>query len=407
MNIHKRRLMLLLVLTAMSVSAAQGQAQVLAIKAGKILPIVGDPITDGIILIENEKITAIGTDVAIPEGAEVIDATDSVVMPGLVDARGPQPVRGDLNEQSEEITPTFHISQALNPKDKELKRRLQSGTTTLYVSPGNANTITGLGVVIKPTGKTPRDMILKDEAALHIIMGYDSTRGNRIPYGSRPSNFYYRRPTTGMAVNWMLRKSFFDAQQYMESHEQEDPALEVLSKAIAGELPIRVTARRAIDIRTAFRIADEYGLKIIVDECTEGYKVTDLIAEKEAPVVAGPFYYYPQNYSQYSEGREFNWNNAGILAEAGVKVALASGAETETPSLLEAAVLAVRHGMSRDEALRAITMTPAEILGVADRVGSLKAGADADILILNGDPLADTSRPTQVILNGRTVYRAK
>jgi len=405
--IQKGRLILLLGLTVLFSPAVQAQDQTLAVKAGKILPMVGDPIADGIILIEDGKIKAIGADVEIPEGTEVVDATSGIAMPGLVDARASQPVRGDLNEQSEEITPTFHISLALNPKDKELKRRLQRGTTTLYVSPGSDNTIAGLGVVIKPTGQTPSDMVLRDEAALHVTMGIDSTMGNRIPRGSPPVNFYYRRPTTGMAVNWMLRKSFFDAQQYAEGHEQEDPAMEVLAAALAGELPIRVEARRAIDIRTAFRIADEYGLKIILDECTEGYKVPELIAEKEAPVVTGPFYYYPANYSQYSEGREVNWNNAGILAGAGVKVALTSGASTQTPSLLEAAVLAVRHGMSRDDALRAITVTPAEILGVADRVGSLKAGADADILILNGDPLADTSRPTRVILNGRIVYRAE
>lgn len=407
MKIHTGRLVLLMALAAALAPATQGQDQVLAVKAGKILPIVGDPIDNGVILIKDGKIAAIGADVTIPEGAEIIDATKDVAMPGLVDARAPRPVRGDLNEQSEEITPTFHISLALDPKDKELKRRLQSGTTTLYVSPGSDNTIAGLGVVIKPTGKTPSDMILKDAAALHVTMGIDSTMGNRIPYGSPPTNFYYRRPTTGMAVNWMLRKSFFDAQQYAKGHEQADPAMDVLTRALAGELPIRVTARRAIDIRTAFRIADEYGLKIILDECTEGYKVPELIAEKEASAVIGPFYNSPGNYSQYSEGREFNWNNAGILAAAGVEVALSSGAETETPNLLEAAVLAVRHGLSREQALRAITVTPAEILGVADRVGSLKEGADADILILNGDPLADTSRPTRVILNGRTVYRAE
>jgi len=239
-------------------------------------------------------------------------------------------------------------------------------------------------------------------------MGSDSTRGNRIPWRERPDSFYYRRPTTRMAVAWMLRKSFFDAQQYAAvSHEREDPEMEVLAAALRGSVPIRITVRRAIDIRTAFRIADEYGLRIIVDECTEGYKVAELIAEKQAPVVIGPFYFYPRNYSQYSEGREFNWNNAGILADAGVKVALASGAEAEAVDLLSAAVFAVRHGMSREQALKAITLTPAEILGVADRVGSLKEGNDADILVLSGDPLASTTRLERVILNGRTVYRAE
>jgi imidazolonepropionase-like amidohydrolase len=122
--------------------------------------------------------------------------------------------------------------------------------------------------------------------------------------------------------------------------------------------------------------------------------------------VLGPFYYYPKTSSQYTEGRKVNWNNAGILANAGVKVALASGVQPESIDLLTAATFAVRHGMPRDEALKAITLTPAEILGVAERVGSLEKGKDADILILSGEPLAATSRIERVILSGKTVYQA-
>lgn len=383
---------------------AEGEEKTIAIKAGKILTISGDPIADGVILIEKGKIAAIGTDVNIPDGATVVDAGRKVVMPGLVDARAITAVRGDTNEQSEEMTPTFRISSALDPQSKILKRMVQNGVTTAYIPPGGQNLICGLGAVIKPIGKTARDMVIKDDAALHIIMGSDSTRGNRIPWYDRPTNFYYRRPTTRMAVAWMLRKSFFDAQQYAKSREQDDPEMEVLSAALKGDIPLRVTVRRAIDIRTAFRIADEYGLKLVVDECTEGYKVASLIAGKNAPVVLGPFYFYPVSYSQYSEGREVNWNNAGILAEAGVKVALASGAQPGAYDLLATATLAVRQGMPADQALRAITLTAAEILGVDDQVGSLEQGKAANILILSGNPLVATSRIERVVLGGETVY---
>jgi imidazolonepropionase-like amidohydrolase len=389
----------------MATAASHGQEEIVAIKAGKILIISGAPVTDGVILIENGKIADIGTGIAIPEGASIIDASDSVVMPGLVDAKAIPAARGDLNEQSSEITPAFRISSGLNPQSKGLKRILQTGVTTLYIPPGGQNLICGLGVVVKPVGKTPAEMIIKDDAALKIVMGSDSTRGNRTPWRSPPINFYYRRPTTRMAVSWMLRKSFFDAQQYAASHEKADPAMDVLSAALKGEIPIRVTVRRALDIRTAFRIADEYGLRLILDECTEGYKVAEKISEKRTPVVLGPFYYYPRTSSQYSEGRKVNWNNAGILANAGVKVALASSMETGSIDLLTAATFAVRHGMPRDEALKAITLTPAEILGVADRLGSLEKGKDADILALSGEPLAATSRIERVILSGKTVYQ--
>jgi len=399
-------LLTFLSLLLMATAALHGQEEIVAIKAGKILTVSSAPVTDGVILIENGKIVEIGTMIAIPEGASIIDASDSVVMPGLVDAKAVPAVRGDLNEQSDEITPAFRISSALNPQSKELKRIIQTGVTTLYISPGGRNLIGGLGVVVKPVGKTAAEMIIKDDAALKIVMGSDSTRGNRAPRRNPPTNFYYRRPTTRMAVAWMLRKSFFDAQQYAASHEKEDPDMEVLSAVLKGEISIRVTVRRAMDIRTAFRIADEYGLRLILDECTEGYKVAKEIAEKRAPVVLGPFYYYPKTSSQYSEGRKVNWNNAGILANAGVKVALASGVQTESIDLLTAATFAVRHGMPRDEALKAITLTPAEILGVAERVGSLEKGKDADILILSGCPLAATSRIERVILSGKTVYQA-
>jgi len=390
------------------------QEKTVAIKAGEILTVSGAPIKSGIILIQNGKIVDIGPEIAVPQDASVIDASDSVVMPGLVDAGSLPPVRGDLNEQSSEMTASLRISTALDPKSKVLKRIVQTGCTTLYVAPGGANLIAGLGVIIKPAGRTAAEMVIKDDAALKIVMGSDSTQGNRIPWFEPPTNFYYRRPTTTMAVAWMLRKSFFDAKQYIASHEKEDPNMEILAAALNGKIPIRVAVRRAIDIRTALRIANEYGLSLILDECTEGYKVAEEIAKKNAPVVLGPFYYYPSTSSQYDEGREVNWNNAGILAKAGVRVAIASNpqegprfaaTQDESVDLLTAATFAARHGMAPAEALKSITLTPAEILGVAERVGSLEKGKDADILILSGNPLAATSRIKRVILKGETVYQ--
>ena len=383
-----------------------GRAEVTAVKAGKILTMSGEPIIDGVILVEDGKIVEIGTGIEIPEDAAVIDVGKSVVMPGLVDASAVQPIRGDLNEQSSEITPTLRMSDALDPQSKVLKRIVQTGVTTLLVSPGRRNVIGGLGVVVKPAGRIPQEMIIKDEAALTVVMDMDSTQGNRIPRREPPVNFYYRRPGTRMAIIWMLRKSFFDAQRQADSEQTEDPNLAILSAALKNEIPIHVNARRAIVIRAALKVADEYGLKLILQECTEGYKVAEQLAERKIPVVLGPFYYYPGNMGQNREGRKVNWNNAGILAEAGVKVALASGEQPGAIDILTAAIFAVRHGMDRDEALKAITITPAEILGVADRVGSLEKGKDADIIVLSGDPLNVTTRVEKVILNGKTVYTA-
>jgi imidazolonepropionase-like amidohydrolase len=397
---------LLTFLLLVPASLTHGQADITAIKAGKILTVSGDPVTDGVILIENGKIADIGTGIEIPEGATVIDAGKSIVMPGLVDASGAAPVRGDLNEQSSEITPTLRVSSALDPQSKALKRIVQTGVTTLFVSPGRRNVIGGLGVVIKPAGRIPQEMIIKDDAALTVVMDLDSSYGNRIPRGQPAVNFYFRRPTTRMAIIWMLRKSFFDAEQYAASEDKDDPDLDILSSALEDNIPIHINVRRAITIRTALKIADEYGLKIILDECTEGYKIAEELAQKNVPVVLGPFYYYARSIGQYREGRKVNWNNAGILAKAGVKVALASGGQAGTIDILTAAAFAARHGMQREEALKAVTITPAEILGVADKVGSLEKGKDADILILSGEPLSVTTRIEKVILNGKTVYAA-
>ncbi len=396
---------LLTFLLLVTVFIAPGWAEVTAVKAGRILTISGEPITDGVILIEDGKIADIGTGIEIPENATVIDAGKSVVMPGFVDASAVQPVRGDLNEQSSEITPTLRISDALDPQSKVIKRVVQTGVTTLFISPGRQNVIGGLGVVVKPTGNIPQQMIIKDEAALTVVMDMDPTQGNRIPRREPAVNFYYRRPGTRMAIIWMLRKSFFDAQQQAGTEPISDPNLAILSEVLKDEIPIHVNARRAIVIRAALKVADEYGLKLIFQECTEGYKVVEQLAERKIPVVLGPFYYYPGTMGQYREGRKVNWNNAGILSKAGVKVALSSGGQSGAVDILTAAAFAVRHGMDRNEALKAITITPAEILDVAERVGSLEKGKDADIVVLSGDPLDVTTRVEKVILNGKTVYQ--
>ncbi|MHC4734893.1 MAG: amidohydrolase family protein, partial [Planctomycetota bacterium] len=343
----KACVILLSFLLLMPASAKDEQPEVTAIKAGKILTMSGSPITDGIILIKDGKITDIGTGIEIPEKASVIDAGKNIIMPGLVDASAVPPVRGDLNEQYKEITPTVRISTALDPQSKVLKRVVQTGITTLYVSPGLRNVIAGLGVVVKPTGKTPKDMIIKEDAALTIVMSMGPVSGNRIPRSQPPRNFYFRRPTTRMAIIWMLRKSFFDAQKYAASKEKDDPEMQILASALDDKIPVRLNVRRAINIRTALKLADEYDFQLILDECTEGYKVAEEIAQKQVPVVLGPFYYYPGSFGQSYEGREVNWNNAGILTKAGVTVALTSGTQAQSIDLLTAAAFAVRHGMPR------------------------------------------------------------
>lgn len=403
MNV-KSVLWIFCILILASASPLVAQDEIVALKAGQVLTVSGELIRDAVVLIQHGKIIDVGADVSVPEGATVIDATKKVVMPGLVNAGPVDVTRGDTNEQSSEITPTFRVSEAIDPADKVLKRLVQTGVTTLHVAPGPMNLIAGLGAVIKPVGKTVAEMMLKDDASLWITFGSASTYRNRPPRSSAPNNFYYRRPTTRMAVAWMVRKSFFDAQQYAaDTPASPDPDLDVLVAAMEGILPIVIRAQRSTDIRMALNIAQEIDLKVTLFQCTEGHKMAQEIGKRQIPVILEPFYDF-RSQGGGIEGDDIRWSNATVLSQAGVAVALSPSPGREGSDLLTAALFAVRHGMSRDQALRSITLTPAEILGVADRVGSIEKGKDADLLVLSGDPVSSTTRIERVIINGKTVF---
>jgi imidazolonepropionase-like amidohydrolase len=403
----KIRFPIILILISASVLGAQDG--VVALKAGQVLTVSGESISDAVVIIEAGKIKAVGADLPVPDGATVIDAAKKVVIPGLVNAGPVDVTRGDQNEQSSEITPTFRVSAAIDPASPALKRLVQTGITTLHIAPGPRNLIAGLSAVIKPAGKTVAEMMLKDEAALWITLGAASTAGNRTPRSSTPDSFYVRRPTTRMAVAWMLRKRFFDAQQYAANPpEKADPDLDVLVSALEHKIPILMRAARSTDIRMALNLAQELDLKPTLFRCTEGHKMAQELGERKIPVILEPFFDFGTQPSYRIEGKDIRWSNAPILSQAGVKVALAPHyPEHQGTDMLTVALFAARHGMPRDLALRAVTLTPAEILGVAERVGSIEVGKDADLLILSGDPLASTTRIERIMINGKTVYPAE
>jgi len=396
-------LWLALILTQTALHAATDWV---AVRAGRVLPISSPPVRDAVVLLKNGRIDALGPGIAIPSGAQILEATNDVVMPGLVDAGCLGAVRGDANEQSNEITPEFSILEALDPESRRLQQAVQTGVTTVYLAPGWENVVGGRGAVIQPVGQTVSDMVLKKEGALTFSMGRTPARGNRIPYGQRPANFYFRRPTTTMAVNWMLRDMLWDAQQDDARTEAIPESRALLQAALRHEQPIHIRVRRSTDIRTALRLVDEFGLKIVLVECTEGYKLAGELAKRQIPVILGPFYFHTRELGRYFEWQDLCWNNAGALHRAGVKVVLASQSATAT-DMLSVAAYAARHGLPREAALRAVTLGPAECLGVADRVGSLDAGKDGNLIILSGDPLQPTTLIKRVLLQGKTVYQAE
>jgi len=389
----------------------------LAIKDGKIMTITRGVIKRGTVLIDKGKIIDVGVDLKIPDDAEVIDANGKVVMPGLIDAHCHIGIfeetvgwfGSDGNEATDPITPHLRAIDAIkaNADEKGLRAALETGVTTVQILPGSANVIGGMGVVLKTAPKVVVDeMILKEPSGMKIAFGENPRR----VYGVERK----RMPSTRMGVAALLREWLQKTKNYMKKKERakDDPSkmpdvdlkLEALERVLRGEIPFRAHAHRADDIATAIRIAEEFGVKLSWEHATEGHRIAHWIASKGVPAVWGP--------SLLSRGkwemRELNFDTPRILWKAGVKLAIQTDAVGQTIAFLPiCAALAAKHGLPYEEALKAITINPAEILGVADRVGSIEKGKDADIRILSGDPLNIMAKVEMVIINGEIVYTRK
>jgi len=432
---------------------------VVAIKGGTVLTMTGKSIVRGIVLIRDGKIAEIGMDVKIPEGARIVDATDKYVMPGIVDAMSYYGIRPqDRNEATNPVTPQNRIIQAYNPYSNYIKEKgyptrnkeiLCGGVTSLYIAPGNRQVIGGQGAVVKLHGASHNDIVLLEPASIDISMG-DPVKS---AFGSKNQS-----PVTRMSIAALLRKTLVGAQGYIQKLEAAerkkeeakavekaekkeekkgkdkerndkgaeqaaappapppDLAMEAMAKLIRKEIPARFEANLADDIRTAIRIAEEFDLKIVIDGGTGAYELKDLLAEKQIPVVLSPISHpfvsgQPVEYSPELHTLR-DERTPAMLANAGVKIALASfgygtgytGSSYHGRWLLLEAALATGFGLSELEALKAVTINPAEILGVADRIGSIEPGKDADIIILDGHPLNIKSWVEQVLIQGEVVY---
>jgi imidazolonepropionase-like amidohydrolase len=381
--------------------APQAKEDLVAFKFGKIVTVTQGEISPGIILVEHGKIKKIGRDVAIPTGAKVVDLSNYTAMPGLVDAAAWHGIAGSPNEETAEITPQFRIVDSIDPRDKALQQVLQIGVTTLHIEPGNRNVIGGLGSVFKPRGRTVREMLVREDVALKVAVSREPAGGNFPPRGSQ-ATFFSRRPTTRMGVYWEFRKAFLDASKAGKS---ADAGQEILVKAIERKLPVRVSASRSYDIETALRLAEEFGLSIQLEEAEEAHKYVKELAERKIPVALRPT--LRMQDVPLAEGGEGRFDTFATLVKAGVPVALLHAGHSDRESMLVVAAFAVKHGASREDALRAVTIIHAEMLGVSNRVGSLEEGKDADFVVLTGDPLDLTSRIEWVFIDGRRVFGKK
>ena len=406
----------LLPLFFIQAGAAAAEHAKFVIANGQVVTVSGGVIEGGSILIEDGIIKEVGTDVRIPEGADVIDATGKWVLPGLVQSAtdlGTGEGYADRNsdETSSPNTAEMQITDAINPFNKEIKKARISGITSAMVSPGRRNVIGGQAAVVKMRGRTVEEMAIKAPLGVKFSLG----EGPKDTYGEKN-----QLPTTRMGEAYVVRKALVEAGEYLAkkkdyerkkaSGEDADPpsrdlSLEPLTVLLEGEGTAFFECYRVDDIMTAMRLTDEFNLKTVLIGCAEGYKLADEIASRGIPVIVGAFGIGPRRM----ETQYLSIENAGILAKAGVKVAIKSDEVYGVGSLSElplTAALAVKGGLDRNEAIRAITLTPAEIFGVSDRIGSLEPGKDADIVIFSGEPLHYRSVVERVLVDGETVFTA-
>ena len=382
-----------------------------AIVNAYIVPIVGDPVEGGTVLIESGRITAVGRDVAIPAEIEVVDATGKWVLPGFIESHGHVgideeangPAGDDTNEMTAPNTAAVRAIDAINIDDEGFRDALAGGITSVVVKPGSGNPIGGQTVAIKTWGgRTIDEQVISDSVSVKSALGENPKR----VYGAKD-----KTPSTRLGVALIIRQAFVEAQDYIAARDAaleagnpftRDLAKEALARVLEGELAWDQHTHRHDDIATAIRLADEFGYRLVINHGTEGHKLADVLAERDIPVIFGPLF----TSRSKVELRDRAIRNLATLAAAGVRVAITTDHPVVPINfLVHQASLAVKEGLPRDTALQALTVNPASFLRLDERVGALKVGLDGDVVVWSGDPLDVNSRAERVFIEGAEVYR--
>lgn len=373
-------------------------------------PITSPDIPCGQLLIDAGKIAAIGETVEAPAGCEVCDAQGCLVTPGFIDAHThiglhEEAVRwegADYNESTNPVTPEMRAIDAINPNDEAFAVALSGGVTTAITGPGSANVIGGTFCALKLHGSCVDDMLLRPAVAMKIAMG-ENPKGC---YGQNGK----KAPMTRMAIAALLRGTLAKAKKFaadIEAAQAEgkpvpfDFQMEAMLPVIRREIPLKAHAHRADDILTVLRICREFDVDVTLDHVTEGHLIVDKLVEANKPVLVGPSFGSKSKF----ELKEKSFATPGILHKAGLEVCIITDAPVIPLNYLPlCAGLAIREGLEEDAAWRAITINPAKVAGIADRVGSLEVGKDADLAFFDGDPLRDIqARARQVFVDGEPV----
>ena len=380
----------------------------LLIKNGHIKPITAEEIENGCILVDdNGKIAAIGKDLTAPAGAEIIDAEGRLVTPGIVEAHchigldGIATRQYDYNENLNPIVPNVQALDGIDPTEEGLKNAIKGGVTCGCVTPGSSNIIGGYACAIKFHGIRVDNMVVKNPAAMKGAMGENPKK--------RHGATNKKPPVTRMGIAAMLREELQKTINYRDAkaagkNPSYDAKMEAMIPVVNGDLTLKIHAHRADDLFTAIRIAKEFNLKISLDHVTDGALIAEELAKENIPLIVGP----SMGTKSKQELDHKAFATAGILHKAGCKVCITTDAPVmPIENLPMAAGLCAAEGLPLEAAWKAITINPAEVLEIADRVGSLEVGKDADIVIWTANPLTTIGgRAYTTIVDGKVVYQA-
>ena len=396
----------LVAICAAVMTASAASAQTIAITGGKVYPVSSAPIENGTVLIRDGKIVAVGANVTIPSDARRIDATGKWVTPGfinsasqlgLVEVGQVGDTRNDAARGRDNIAAAFTVWEGLNTRSVLIAPARREGVTNVVIVPSGNQLVSGQAAILNLVDGMPSDMVIKTPVAM--IAQVQSPNGAGV--GARGELLVKLRELIEDTRAFMRNRAAFER---AETREYSASRLDLLAMipVVEGRLPLLVVADKATDIDAALRLGRENDIKIMIGGGAEAWLVADKLAAAKVPVFTGAMSNIPGSFNALGQNQE----NAGLLRRAGIPVVLIGngGGDEETFNVRNIKVEAgnaVSYGMTWNDALRAITLTPAEVFGVADRIGSLQAGRDANVVVWSGDPFEFTSAPEHVFVQGR------
>jgi len=400
-------------LLAFLLIAQQGEGTIL-IKNATIVPVEGKTLQRGDLLIENGKVAALATEIPVPEGATIIDASEMFVYPGFIDGYthlGLSEISAisstvDMREMGRE-NPELKVAWAINPHSVHFKTSRINGTTSVLVAP-SGGTFPGISALVKMDGWTIDEMLIEEVATsfINFPMTPRPPRGARIG----PQREATMDVTSKLVEK--IKEYLNEARHYLKLKKlaTEDPTVgmpdlnpkyEALAPVLDGTLPVIISVEKAKDIELAIEFVQEEKIKAIFRGCAQGFKVAEKIKEAGIPVIIDDLYTGP---SEPEDGYDAPFRNVVELAEAGVMVCFSSGVDPSiSKDLPYHAARAVAFGLDWNEAIKALTINPAKIFGIDNRVGSIKVGKDADLFIATGDPLDLRSEVKHLFINGKDI----